>query len=283
MTIVGVATQGFEGVEAGSSTDFWIPLQSRAELNAWGNPVDDGKTYIAKPTWWCLRLIGRLAPGVNQAQAVAQLEPAFQTAAYDGLGNPQPGEKKPILSLQEVKGFPGYEEQYGKPLRILMSMVGLVLLIALSNVVMLLMARNAMRQREFSVRLALGAGRKALLRQLLSESLLLVSAGGLAGMALCQLGNQGAGSLGADRVEPGPGQYGPAFHAEHLGSGCAFIRLGASARCALLRAGAGIENIGGDLAYGCRQIACEQNHRCGADDALCCAAGGWRAAGAHLA
>jgi predicted permease len=179
LTIVGVATQGFEGVEAGSSTDFWIPLQSRAELNAWGAPVDDGKTYIAKPTWWCLRLIGRLAPGVTQVQAVAQLEPAFQTAAYVGLGNPQPGEKKPVLSLQEVKGFPGYEEQYGKPLRILMSMVGLVLLIALSNVVMLLMARNATRQREFSVRLALGAGRKALLRQLLSESLLLVSAGAL--------------------------------------------------------------------------------------------------------
>jgi predicted permease len=179
LTIVGVSTQGFEGVEAGSSTDFWIPLQSRPELNAWGAPADDGKTYIAKPTWWCLRLMGRLAPGVNQAQAVAQLEPAFQAAAYIGLGNPKPGEKKPILSLQEVKGFPGYEEEYGKPLRILMSMVGLVLLIALSNVVMLLMARNATRQREFSVRLALGAGRKALLRQLLSESLLLVSAGAL--------------------------------------------------------------------------------------------------------
>jgi predicted permease len=179
LTIVGVSTQGFEGVEAGSSTDFWIPLQSRAELNAWGAPAEDGKTYIAKPTWWCLRLMGRLAPGVNQAQAVAQLEPAFQAAAYVGLGNPQPGEKKPILSLQEVKGFPGYEEEYGKPLRILMSMVGLVLLIALSNVVMLLMARNATRQREFSLRLALGAGRKALLRQLLSESLLLVSAGAL--------------------------------------------------------------------------------------------------------
>jgi predicted permease len=179
LTIVGVAGEGFEGVEAGSSTDFWIPLQSRAELNAWGAPLVDGKTYIGKPTWWCLRLMGRLAPGVNQAQAVAQLQSAFQTAAYVGLGNPQPGEERPLLSLQPAKGFPGYEDQYGKPLRILMSMVGLVLLIALSNVVMLLMARNATRQREFSVRLALGAGRKELLRQLLSESLLLVSAGAL--------------------------------------------------------------------------------------------------------
>ena len=179
LTIVGVSAEGFEGVDAGGSTDFWIPLQSRAELNAWGNPPEDGKLYDTNGTWWCLRLIGRLAPGVTNAQAVAQLQSTFQTAAYVGLGKPQPGEKKPILSLEEARSFPGYEEEYGKPLRILMSMVGLVLLIALSNVVMLLMARNATRQREFSVRLALGAGRRELFRQLLTESLLLVSAGAL--------------------------------------------------------------------------------------------------------
>ncbi len=178
-TIVGVSTQGFEGVEAGRSTDFWMPLQSRAELNAWGSPPEDGKTYIDNPKWWCLRLIGRLAPGVTRAQAVAQLQSAFQTAAYAGLGNPQPGERKPTLSLVDAKGFPGYDEVYGKPLRLLMAMVGLVLLIALSNVVMLLMARNATRQREFSMRLALGAGRAELFRQLLTEGLLLVSMGGL--------------------------------------------------------------------------------------------------------
>jgi predicted permease len=179
LTIVGVAAEGFEGVEAGGSTDFWIPLQSRAELNAWGNPTEDGKLYDTNDTWWCLRLIGRLAPGVSEAQAVAQLQPAFQTAAYVGLGKPLAGEKIPILSLEEARSFPGSEEMYGKPLRILMSMVGLVLLIALSNVGMLLMARNATRQREFSVRLALGASRRNLFRQLLTESLLLVSAGAL--------------------------------------------------------------------------------------------------------
>ncbi|MGH9515579.1 MAG: ABC transporter permease [Terriglobales bacterium] len=180
ITIVGVSAKGFEGLEAGSSTDFWIPLQSRAELNAWGNPPEDGKTYIANPTWWCLRLVGRLTPGVSKAQAVAQLQPLFETAAYIGLGSPLPEEKRPTISLLEAKKFPGYDAQYGRPLRMMMTMVGFVLLIALSNVAMLLMARNATRQREFSLRLSLGAGRWELFRQLLIESLLLVSMGGVA-------------------------------------------------------------------------------------------------------
>jgi predicted permease len=124
-------------------------------------------------------MLGRLAPGVTKAQAVAQVQSTFQTAAaYVGLGNPEPGEQRPVLSVQDAKSFPGYDEQYGKPLRMLMAMVGLVLLIALSNVVMLLMARNATRQREFSLRLALGAGRGELFRQLLTEALLLVALGG---------------------------------------------------------------------------------------------------------
>jgi predicted permease len=178
ITIVGVAAEGFEGVEGGGSTDFWIPMQSRPELNAWGNPLEDGKTYITNPTWWCLRLIGRLAPGATRAQAVAQLQPVFQRAAYIGIGTPAQGEKPPVLSVIDAKNFAGYDQMYGSPLRILMAMVGLVLLIAMTNVVMLLMARNAARQREFSLRQALGAGRGELLRQLLAESLILVSAGG---------------------------------------------------------------------------------------------------------
>ena len=179
-TIVGIAAEGFEGLETGKSTDFWIPLQNRPELNAWGNPPEDGKTYMDNPTWWCLRLIGRLSPGVTKTRAVAQLQPVFEQAAYVGLGSPASGENKPVLRVVDAKGFPGYASQYGRPLRLLMGMVGLVLLIALTNVVMLLVARNSTRQREFSMKLALGAGRGDLLRQLLSESLLLAMAGGLA-------------------------------------------------------------------------------------------------------
>jgi len=179
-TIVGIASAGFEGLEPGQSTDFWVPLQSRPELNAWGNPLEDGKAYMANPTWWCLRLIGRLGPGVTKAQAVAQLQPVFQQAAYIGLGSPMPGEQRPTLSLVDAKGFAGFDAMYGKPLRLLMAMVGLVLVIALTNVAMLLMARNTARERAFSMKLALGAGRAELLRQLLTESLLLVVSGGVA-------------------------------------------------------------------------------------------------------
>ena len=179
MTIIGVSAEGFEGVEGGRSTDFWIPLQNRPELNAWGNPPDNGKIYTTDPTWWCLRIIARLAPGVSREQALPQLQPTFQNAAFVGLGMKMEDEKPPVLSFADAKNFFGSESAYAKPLHILMAMVCLVLLIALTNVVMLLMARNATRQREFSLRLALGAGRGALLRLLLMESFLLVAAGGL--------------------------------------------------------------------------------------------------------
>jgi predicted permease len=178
-SIVGVTAEGFEGTEAGQSMDFWIPLQNRVEFNVLGNPPEQGKLYQQDSTWWCLRLIGRLAPGVSREQATSQLQNVFRAAAYVGLGSPMAGERAPVLSLIEAKNFPGYEDVYGKPLHMLMAMVALVLLIALTNVVMLLVARNASRQREFSLRLALGAGRSELLRQLLTESLLLVTAGGV--------------------------------------------------------------------------------------------------------
>jgi predicted permease len=104
------------------------------------------------------------------------------------------GEKPPVLSVIDARSFPGYSERYGNPLRILMAMVGLVLLIAMTNVVMLLMARNAARQREFSVRQALGAGRGELLRQLLAESLILVSAGGALAWGFAEVATRLLGS-----------------------------------------------------------------------------------------
>ncbi|MBW8870344.1 MAG: FtsX-like permease family protein, partial [Acidobacteriales bacterium] len=124
-----------------------------------------------------MNLIARIAPGVSPDQATSAVQSAFQSAAYIGLGAPMQGESLPVLSLQPARNFAGFDELYGTPLRILMAMVSLVLLIALTNVTTLLLARNANRQREFSVRMALGAGRADFLRQLLMEAALLVATG----------------------------------------------------------------------------------------------------------
>ena len=142
-------------------------------------PPNDGKTLsrAARPGGAC-GCSRASPPAIPQKQALAQTQAVLAQAAFIGLGRPHPGQKPPVLSFTPAKAFPGYAEQYGTPLKMMMAMVALVLLIALSNVVMLLLARSANRQREFSVRLSLGAGRTQLFRQLLTESVLLVAFGG---------------------------------------------------------------------------------------------------------
>lgn len=180
-TIVGVAAKGFEGTEGAKSIDFWVPLQDRPEMNAWGNAVGkDGKNYLRNPRWWCVKIMARLAPGVTQERALAQVQPTFLRAASEGADAARPGDRVPKLWFAAAKQFGDSSDGQTKALKTLMTMVVLVLLIAVSNVVMLLTARNANRQREFSIRLSLGAGRRALARQLLVESFLLVTLGGVA-------------------------------------------------------------------------------------------------------
>ncbi len=180
-TIVGASERDFYGVEPEQKTDLWIPLQNRSDLTAWGQPAKDTdgseQTLYGTPTWWSLMMIGRLAPGVTAQQAQALLNPVFQRSAYEGIGTHDPKESLPQLYFQPARGIESLRESYEQPLKFLMAMVGLVLVIACSNVAMLMVARNAARQREFSLRMALGAGRGRLFRQLLSESLLLVTAG----------------------------------------------------------------------------------------------------------
>jgi hypothetical protein len=155
--VIGVTAEGFSGVEAGQSTDFWIPLQSHPELNPWGNSPDE-QTLYGSPNWWCLRLIARLAPGVSAQQAVAEATPGFQAAAYASLGKPDAGHPKVTLALVAAKGIQGLGDNNREPILVLMALVTLVLLIACSTVAMLIIARNASRRREFGVRMALGAG-----------------------------------------------------------------------------------------------------------------------------
>lgn len=177
-TIVGVAAKGFEGTEGRLPLDIWIPLQSRPDFNAWGSPAEFGM-YLTEQKFWCMKLIVRTAPGISRQQALARAQGIFARAAYIGIPARRPGDKPYELSFNDAKQFDTQDDSFARALKLLMAMVGVVLLIAVCNVVMLLMARNAGRQREFSVRLALGAGRRELARQLLTESVLLVALGGV--------------------------------------------------------------------------------------------------------
>jgi len=177
-TITGVAPEGFFGVEPGQSTDLWIPLQNKPDLNAWGN-APEYNTLYGSPTWWCLELIARLAPGVSARQALAEMTPRFQRVAYTGLSAPDPKKPKVTLAFEPARGIVGLgtATDYRTALRVLMTLVGLVLVIACTNVAMLLVAKKSVRHREFSLRLALGASRWQIFRQLLLESALLVAVG----------------------------------------------------------------------------------------------------------
>ncbi len=184
LTVVGVAAPRFYGVESGGQmTDVWIPLQNRPELPAWGMPVSSGLTLYGNPNWWGLLLMARLQPGMTPQQALARMNPVYAHAAYEPTGKPQPKDYPMELTLVPAKGLGTAASDYVKPVRVLMGMVALVLVIACGNIVMLLLARNAARAREFALRLSLGAARWRLFRQLLAESVVLVAVGGVLGVA----------------------------------------------------------------------------------------------------
>ncbi len=176
LTIVGVAARGFKGIEPAVSTDFWIPLQNRSDLNAWGTPAEYNTLY-GSPKWWSLRMMARLRPGVSPMQAQQALTGTFAGVVKQTVGAVDPKQWKPLLDFPPARGIGGYDTGYRTPVQILMALVGLVLLIACTNVVMMVQARNTAREHEFSLRMAIGAGRASIFRQLLCESLLLVAAG----------------------------------------------------------------------------------------------------------
>ena len=179
VTVVGVAAADFIGVERSRPTDLWLPLLTIPALKPWGTSPESPWSLYGSRNWWCLKTMGRLQPGVTPRQAAARLNPLFQRSAYADF---KPDPHRPAeLGLEEARGIEGMSERYWQPLAVLMTMVGLILVIACANVALLLVARNAARRREFGLRMALGGNRGRLFRQLLTESLLLVIAGGTLG------------------------------------------------------------------------------------------------------
>ncbi len=197
--IVGVTEPGFNGAEVGGSADVMLPLCAVAVIGSGYAGMLDMNSY---PVGW-LQVMGRLKPGVSASQATARLKilaPRIYRSAFEqrGLitetGHPvRPEWREEYLhrtfdTRPAANGISYVRREYTRVLAVLMAIVGVVLLIACANVANLLLARGAGRQREIAIRMAVGARRGRLIRQLLTESLLLSGIGAALGILCAQWG-----------------------------------------------------------------------------------------------
>jgi predicted permease len=185
LIVVGVARAGFTGVQVGQTPDVFIPLTMKAQMTPNWDGLENWNDY------W-IALMGRLKPGLTATQAEAGLLPTYSALLAEQLPKVQgwPKETQDRFLAKRIELHPGaggrqvVQNDAGQSLWVLFGMVGLVLLIACTNVANLLLVRGLGRQREIAIRQALGAGRWRLMRQLLIESFVLSLAGALLGLLI---------------------------------------------------------------------------------------------------
>jgi predicted permease len=196
-TVIGVAPRGFLGESVRQPTDLWIPAMMQAQV------MPEFPALLARGGSW-LRLVGRLKPGVTTEQAEAAAQILYQRHYYDSWPHPTPEQLQFIararLRLKPASvGFSPQRESMAQSFMILLIVVGLVLFIACFNLANLLLARSAARSCEIAVRLAIGAGRARIIRQLLTESVLLGTLGCAIGLLFSAWGTNAFAAIANSR------------------------------------------------------------------------------------